>query len=312
MKGITRIAAAAAEVSFSGYPENITEPIPTSLENASDTAAQTAVSAGGYLLPMVLLILILTVMAALLLALFIQQQRILRILNSLKTGRKRKVQTLVSAENTTSEISSAHEEKSGLSSGNADTSEEKSTEDQNSPESNTPRSTEKQEDPENTENQNPSVVPKENRDTEFPPPHESSQQSKAAPKNIPPTPAPLPIPVSQRRKVCGLAMRADVRYNPSTKIAFSENTGSQILLELYSDNTIVPSQICFQSYNTASFYQQNGFPYIFDLISRNGAKVRLSRDTKLLQVQQPAEAVITSGRIYLKQKGILMVEERQG
>ena len=55
MKGITRIAAAAAEVSFSGYPENITEPIPTSLENASDTAAQTAVSAGGYLLPMVLL-----------------------------------------------------------------------------------------------------------------------------------------------------------------------------------------------------------------------------------------------------------------
>lgn len=284
MKNFTGIAAAAADFSFLKLSGTTTEPKPTALESTPDTAPQAAVSAGGHLLPLVLLILILAAMAALLVALFIQQQKILRILNSIKKSRIPKNKQTASPEHVPPEISSVRKNE------------------QTAPD-NTPQ-----------QSQAPSVIPavtKENKDAGSSPTPESGQQGEANADVIPPAAAPLPRPASRPSKVCGLAMRKDVHYNPSTRIAFSKDTGSPILLELYSDNTIVPSQICFQSYNTAAFYQQNGFPHIFDFVSRNGTSIHLSHNTKLLQVKQPAEAVIASGKIYLQQKGILIAEERR-
>lgn len=146
---------------------------------------------------------------------------------------------------------------------------------------------------------------------------EEMEKSQPAPSDPSPTAAdktapPYTPPPVQRYRVGRLKVNSEIYYNPSAKVSFDRNDHGHEPFELFSDNTVFPAPDCFLTSSTAALYLEQDFHHVFEFTTVNGDSAALTGRLKLLRTEQPAVIEYASGRIYLKQKGILIVEERQG
>lgn len=125
-------------------------------------------------------------------------------------------------------------------------------------------------------------------------------------------PSPYVLTPAQPHRVDGLIVNSAVYYNLSERIFFDRSNSGREPFDLFSDDTVLPAQDCFQISSTAAYYQNQNFHRVFDFITTSGAPAALTGRIKLLKTERPATVAYEQNRIYLKQKGILIVEERQG
>lgn len=124
--------------------------------------------------------------------------------------------------------------------------------------------------------------------------------------------SPYALTPAQPHRVNGLSVNNAVYYNLSERIFFDRSNSGRKPFDLFSDDTVLPAQDCFQISSTAAYYQNQNFHRVFDFITTSGAPAALTGRIKLLKTERPATVAYEQNRIYLKQKGILIVEERQG
>lgn len=79
---------------------------------------------------------------------------------------------------------------------------------------------------------------------------------------------------------------------------------------LYSDMTIKPNEKQFQGFNNAFYYINHDFAMLYEFEDREGYTVELRRPVKCLELLKPAVVSNSQNGYVLKEKGVLIVEER--
>ncbi|MDO5131628.1 MAG: hypothetical protein Q4D81_01440 [Eubacteriales bacterium] len=123
-------------------------------------------------------------------------------------------------------------------------------------------------------------------------------------------PGDLQAPVSARppESVCSISVDAGVNYNPQDCVSF--NIDEDGMMEILSDDSIVPKKNCFQNYNTTAFFSRFDFFHVFSIQDRNGGQAGKRQQLHLLEVRKPAQGRWENGTIVLTEKGVLIAEEK--
>ena len=77
------------------------------------------------------------------------------------------------------------------------------------------------------------------------------------------------------------------------RIFFDRSNSGREPFDLFSDDTVLPAQDCFQISSTAAYYQNQNFHRVFDFITTSGAPAALTGRIKLLKTERPVLSVNT-------------------
>ena len=105
-----------------------------------------------------------------------------------------------------------------------------------------------------------------------------------------------------------VSVNDNIHYNPQNPVSFTADENG--MMELLSDNTIVPRNNCFLNYNTTAFFSRFAFFHVYDFLDRNGNRIGSRHQIHLLEIEKPAYVRRTQGSMILSEKGVLIAEEK--
>ena len=160
----------------------------------------------------------------------------------------------------------------------------------------------------------------EKRQTPVPEPEPSEPEKRRASVPEPPEPKKGRTPPSPELPepeniclLCGLAVDKAIDFNPDgpVRLQVISEEGADFLL--YSDMRVEPGKRCYSGFNGMAYFRNRHFNLLYEFRNRAGDRMetdRADRTLRCLRLEKPA-AVSVSGEGYiLKEKGILIMEER--
>ena len=171
-----------------------------------------------------------------------------------------------------------------------------------------------------TEKPKPESPEPEKRQTPVPEPEPSEPEKRRASVPEPPEPKKGRTPPSPELPepeniclLCGLAVDKTIDFNPDgpVRLQVISEEGADFLL--YSDMRVEPGKRCYSGFNGMAYFRNRHFNLLYEFRNRAGNRMetdRADRTLRCLRLEKPA-AVSVSGEGYiLKEKGILIMEER--